>query len=60
VQGAPERAAIGAFGWLKTTLTDERLDLAVAQLNGYADELAGASMTGEALTVGGEQASQSA
>jgi hypothetical protein len=38
VQGAPERAAVGAFGWPKTTLTDERLDLAAAQLNGYADE----------------------
>jgi hypothetical protein len=36
------------------------LDLAVAQLNGYADELAGASMTGEAPTGGGEQTNQSA
>jgi hypothetical protein len=55
VQGAPERAAVGAFGCLKTTLTDERLDFAVAQLNGHADELAGASMAGEALTFGGEK-----
>jgi hypothetical protein len=60
VQGAPERAAVGAFGWLKSTLAYERLDFAVAQLNGHADQLAGASMAGEALTFGGEQTSQSA
>jgi hypothetical protein len=49
VQGAPERAAVGAFGSLKPTLADERLYFAVAQLNGHADELGGASMASEAL-----------
>jgi hypothetical protein len=55
VQGAPERAAVDAFGWLKTTLADERLDFAVAQLNGHAYELGGASMASEALTFGGRK-----
>jgi hypothetical protein len=41
MQCALERAAVGAFGWLKPTLADERLDFAVAQLNGHADELVG-------------------
>jgi hypothetical protein len=55
VQGAPDRGAIGAFGWLKPTLADERLEFAVAQFNGHADELAGASTAGEALTFGGQE-----
>ena len=54
MQRALERAAVGAFGWFKRTLTDERLDFAVAQLDCDADELAGASMAGEALTFGGQ------
>ena len=38
VQGAPDRAAVGALRSLKPSLADERLDFAVAQLNGHADE----------------------
>jgi hypothetical protein len=30
MQRAPDRAAVGAFGWLKPPLADERLDFAVA------------------------------
>ena len=59
-QGAPDRGAIGAFRWLKPTLADERLKFAVAQLNGHAYELGGASMASEALTFGGRKTRQSA
>jgi hypothetical protein len=38
VQGAPDRAEVGALRSLKPSLADERLDFAVAQLNGHADE----------------------
>ena len=56
MQCALERAAVGAFGWLKPTLADERLDFAVAQLNGHADELVGTSTAAETLTFGGQMA----
>jgi hypothetical protein len=55
VQGAPDRGAVGAFGWLKPTLADKRLDFAVPQLNGHAYELGGAPMASEALTVSGQK-----
>ena len=60
VQGASERGAVGAFGSLKPTLADERLDFAVAQLNCHADELGRASMASVALTCGGQLARQDA
>lgn len=59
MQGAPECSAIGALGRVEPTLADERLDFAVPQLNGHADELAGAPMAGEALTFGGQKTRQS-
>ncbi len=55
MQGAPERGAVGAFRWLKSTLADERLNFAVPQFNGHADKLAGVSTAGEALTFGGAE-----
>jgi hypothetical protein len=60
VQGTPERAAVGAFGSLKPTLADERLDFAEAQLDCHADELGGASIASEALTFRGQKTRRSA
>jgi hypothetical protein len=53
-----DRGAVGAFGPLKPTLADERLDFAVAQLDGHTDQLGGASATGKALPLGGQTARQ--
>jgi hypothetical protein len=58
MRGTPDRGAVGAFGPLKPTLADERLDFAVAQLDGHADQLGGASATGKALPLGGQTARQ--